>query len=135
MVIRFTIVNSICRPESGFYAEFFPFFTTGYYFVAILLIVIFGLGTSYNVRSHRKRIQPMLGQTTAAEKRRARGDTQILLMLLIHVICYACLALPYHISLIVGAVEPTLLTNTTFRFVQQMSIITLNLSQSVSPVF
>jgi hypothetical protein len=106
----------------------------GYYFLAILIIVIFGLGTSYNVRSQRKRIQPMLTQTTAAEKRRARGDTQLLLMLLIHVICYACLALPYHISLIIGAVKPTLLTNITFRFVQQMAIITLNLSQSVSVV-
>jgi hypothetical protein len=132
IVIRFTIVNSVCRPELGFYAEFFPFFTTGYYFLAILFIVIFGLGTSYNVRSQRKKVQPMILQTTAAEKRRARADTQLLFILLIHITCYACLALPYHISLIVGAVKPTLLTNTTFRFVQQMAIITLNLSQSVS---
>jgi hypothetical protein len=132
MVIRFTIVNSVCRPEMGSYAAFFPIFTTGYYFFGIVIIVIFGLGTSYNIRSQQRRIQPIIILTTAVERRRARGDTQLLLILLIHVICYASLALPYHISLIVGAVKPTLAVNTTFRFIQQMAIITLNLSQSVS---
>ena len=131
MVIRFTIINSVCRPDLGFYAEFFPFFTTAYYFLAIGIIVIFGLGTSHNIRSQRKRIQPVVNVTTAAERRRMRGDAQLLLILLIHVICYISLALPYHASLMVGAVKPALTTNTTFRFIQQMAIISLNLSQSV----
>ncbi len=133
MAIRFTIVDSVCREEPGFYTDFFPFFTTGYYFAAIVIIVIFGLGTSSNMRSQRRRIQPITtARAGASERRRARGDAQLLLILLVHVICYACLALPYHISLVIGAVKPTLLTNTTFRFIQSMAIITLNLSQSVS---
>ncbi|UJR35002.1 hypothetical protein I4U23_027778 [Adineta vaga] len=128
MVFRFTIVNSVCRPEPGFYAEFFPFFTTGYYFFAIILILIFGLGTSYNIRSQRRRIQPI----TMLEKRTLRGDTQLLLLLLVHVICYISLALPYHISLVFGTIYPTLTVNITFRFVQNITVITLNLSQAIN---
>lgn len=135
MVIRFTIVNSICQPEIGFYAEFFPFFTTAYYFLAIVIIIIFGLGTSYNIRSQRRRIQTITIVNTPSDRRHARVNTQMLLILLVHVICYACLALPYHISFIVGTIKPTLLTNSTFRFIQNMAIITLNLSQSVSLFF
>jgi hypothetical protein len=124
MAIRFTIVDSVCRGEPGFYTDLFSFFTTGYYFAAIVIIVIFGLGTSSNMQSQRRRIQPI---PTARV-----GDAQLLLILLVYVICYACLTLPYHISLMIGVVKPTLLTNTTFRFIQFMAIITLNLSQSVS---
>ena len=129
MAIRFTIINSICQPELGSYAEFFPFYTTAYYFLAIIIIIIFGLGTSFNIRSRRQKFQSIVSQ---AEKRRIRGDAQMLILLLVHVICYASLALPYHLSLIIAAIKPTLNKNITFRFIQNISVITLNLSQSVS---
>ncbi|CAF3955687.1 unnamed protein product, partial [Adineta steineri] len=130
--IRYTIIRSICQPVPGFYANFFPFFTTGYYFFAIILIIIFGLGTSYNIRSRRRRIQPLVNTNRVVERRRARGDAQLLIILFVHVICYAALALPFHITLMIAAIKPTLAVNIIFLFAQQITFVTLNLSQSIS---
>ncbi|CAF1113356.1 unnamed protein product [Adineta ricciae] len=135
IVIRFNIRNFRCQAEAGFYQNFFPFFTTGYYFIAIFIVLIFGLGTSYNIRIQTQRIQPMIStvtNSTTREKRRARGDSQLLLMLFIHVVCYAFLALPYHLSLIAAAIQPTLPMDKIFLFVYQISYITLNLSQAIN---
>ncbi|UJR35001.1 hypothetical protein I4U23_027777 [Adineta vaga] len=128
MLFKVTIINFICRLEPGFYAQFLPFFTTGYYFCPIILILVFGLGTIYNIRSQRRRIQPI----TMLERRTLRGDTQLLLLLLVHVICYISLALPYHISLVFGAIYPTLTVTETFRFAQNLTLAALNLSQAIN---
>ncbi|CAF1590654.1 unnamed protein product [Adineta ricciae] len=128
MLVGFTVVNSVCQAQSGFYAEFFPFFTTGYYFFSIVLIIFFGFGTSYNIRSQRRKVRAI----RVMENRQIRGDTQLLLLLFVHVICYISLALPYHISLVIGATYPTLLVNPKFQFIQNLTIILLYLSQAIN---
>ncbi|UJR11157.1 hypothetical protein I4U23_015338 [Adineta vaga] len=137
MTFRYTLIGTSCRPEPGFYTDFFPFFTAAYYFFAIFIVILFGLGTSYNIRARNRRVQPIMTTTTTitmatTERRRTRGDTQLLFMLFVHILCYAFLALPYHLVLIIAAIRPTLTANTIFRFVQQMTYITLNLSQAIN---
>lgn len=126
--IYFTIIDSSCQTCPGFYTQFFPFFATVYYFFAVCLIILFGLGTIRNVRAQAKRIQPV---NKVADRRRMRNDGQLLLMLLAHLICYTCFAVPYHVTLIAAAVRPSLFRNATFAFIQNMGIIALNFNQGV----
>jgi hypothetical protein len=132
MLIFYTISDSSCQPESGFYPRFFPFFATVYYFTAVLIIIIFGVGTIYNVRAQRKRIQPMTIRANHLDRRRIRNDSQLLVLLLVRVACYACFAMPYYITLMVAAVEPSMTNNLTFLFLEQLAIMGLSLSQAVS---
>ncbi|CAF1246682.1 unnamed protein product [Adineta ricciae] len=128
----YTIIDSSCQPMSGVYTRFYSSFAAAYYFLGVIIIIIFGLGTTYNVRMQRKRIQPVMIRTTKIDRKRQRSDGQLLLILFVHVACYICLAMPYHILSIFAAVQPAFLKNSTFLFIQDVTIITLNISQAVS---
>ena len=128
ILVSFTIVEFTCQTTPGFYTQFFSFFATIYYFTAVLTIIIFGLGTIKNIRGQAKRIQPM---TKATDRKRLRNDHQLLVMLFVHVGCYTCFAMPYHITLISAAIRPLLTQSQTFLFIQNMGIIALNFSQAV----
>jgi hypothetical protein len=132
ILVLFDIVVSMCQTRPGFYTQFFPFFATIYYFTAVFIIIIFGLGTVNNIRSQAKRVQPL---TMATDRKRFRNDYQLLLMLLVNVACYTCFAMPYHITLIAAVVHPVFIQSRTFLFVQNMTIIALNFSQAVSRAF
>lgn len=129
ILVFFDIVDSICQTRAGFYTQFFPFFSTVYYFTAVSIIIIFGLGTVVNIRGQAKRIQPLAKVT---DRIRIRNDYQVLLMLLVHVACYSCFAMPYHITLMAAVIRPVFIQSRTFLFIQTMGIIALNFSQAVS---
>ena len=128
----YEIVDESCRLRSGFSTKFFPLFTTMYYLSAVFLIVAFGFGTIKNIRAQSKRIRTITNCVNRYDRRRAKNDAQVLMMLLIQVICYALFALPYHLTVIVAAIQPLYITNRTFTFLQQMGIIALNLNHAVS---
>ena len=130
-LIYYTIINDFCQTEPGFYTRFFSFFTTIYYCVAFFSILIFGLWTVHNVKQQRRRIEPMRHRITHADRKHLRNDGQILMMLFIHVACYTLLAVPFHITLIVAAVDPFIITDSTFLFIQRITIIALNFNQAV----
>jgi hypothetical protein len=68
----YTIIDSVCQPSPGFYARFFSIFTTVYYFSAVIIIIIFGLGTAKNVRAQRTKVQSMIARLTQNDRRRLR---------------------------------------------------------------
>jgi len=135
ILINYTIIDSLCKSTSEFYTRFFSFFTTVYYFTAVIIIIIFGLGTIHNVRAQRKRIQSMILRINKIDRRRLRNDGQLLLILIVHVACYACFAMPYNITIIAAAVKPSIVTGEAFVFIQHVAIIALNFSQAVSKNF
>jgi hypothetical protein len=130
--IYFTIIDSLCQTEPDFYTRFFPFFATIYYFTAVFIIIIFGLSTAYNVRAQRRRIQSITIRANQSDRKNLRSDGQILLILLVHVACYAVFSMPYYITLIVAVVRPSVVNDSLFLFIQRMAIIALNFSQAVS---
>ena len=129
VLVFFTIEDMKCQTRPGFYTSFFPFFATLYYFTALVIIILFGLGTIYNIRVQSRRMQPM---TKQVDRKRQRSDGQLLVMLFVHVSTYACFALPYHGTLIAASVYPAFTYDSLFIFIQRMTIIALNLSQAVS---
>ncbi|UJR35777.1 hypothetical protein I4U23_028525 [Adineta vaga] len=129
--LNYTIIDSSCRPLAGFYLQFYSLFVAVYYFIALILILISGLGTTYNVRVQRKRIQPMTVGANRIDRKRQRSDGQLLLILLVHVTFYACLAMPFHILSIIAAIQPKFSINSNFLFIQDVTVITLNISQAI----
>jgi hypothetical protein len=53
-------------------------------------------------------------------------------MLLVHISFYTCFAMPYHITLIVAAIDPSVTKIPLFLFIQHIAIVALNFSQAVS---
>lgn len=134
-LIYYTINDSLCQSYPGFYTRFFSFFATVYYFAAVFIIIIFGLGTAYNVRIQKRRVQTMTIRVNQADRKQIRNDNQILFMLIVHVTCYICFAMPYYITLIVAAVVPSAVASPIFVFIQHIAIVALNFSQAVSKDF
>lgn len=132
ILIFYNIINTTCTPQFGFYSRFYPFFATIYYFTAVIIIIIFGIGTIRNIRSQKKRIQSITSGNTQVDRRRTRNDGQILIMLFVHVICYLCFALPYHYTLIFASIQPSLNTNQLFISIRNLGIVVLNFNQAVS---
>jgi hypothetical protein len=132
ILVFYKIIDSLCQTELGFYTQFFPFFTTVYYFTAVLMVIIFGFGTFYNIRAQRRRIQSMTIRVNHIDRRRVRNDNQLLLILLVQIACYAFFAMPYYVTLIVAVVEPSVITDPAFLFIENLAIIALNFNQAVS---
>ena len=129
VLVFFTIEDKSCQTRPGFYTSFFPFFATLYYFTALSIIILFGLGTIYNIRVQSRRMRPMV---KLVDRKGQRSDGQLLVILFVHVATYACFALPYHSTLIAASVYPAFTYNSRFIFIQRMTIIALNFSQAVS---
>jgi hypothetical protein len=131
-LIYYTIIDSLCQSNPGFYSQFFSIFTTVYYFTAVILIIIFGLGTVYHVRAQRKKIQSMTIRLNQKDRRRLRNDGQLLWILFVHITFYVCFAMPYHITLIIAAIKPSISKIPSFLFIQHVAIVALNFNQAVS---
>ena len=95
------------------------------------MVIIFGFGTLYNVRAQKRRIQSMTIRVNHKDRRRVRNDNQLLLILIVHIGCYACFAMPYYVTLIVAVVEPSVITNPVFLFIEHLAFIALNFNQAV----
>ena len=132
ILIYYTIIDSLCQPKPEFYAKFLSFFSTVYYLTPVVIILIFGLGTTYHIRTQRNKIHTVTIRINQKERRHLRNNGQLLIMLIAQGTCYTCLAMPYHITLIVAAIVPSLPNEPIFLFIQHVTLIALNLNQAVS---
>ncbi|CAF1296857.1 unnamed protein product [Didymodactylos carnosus] len=117
ILIYFEIDNyRICRPQIGFYTQFFGIFHLTIAIGFLSLTILFSLLTIINVRKKCYRL------------RQHRLDNQLILMLFVHVIQYVMLSLPFLLAMVLSALLPSINKNKNFIFIQNLSRITFNTS-------